>query len=98
MAAVPPALDAPCGRVMGDVSSMFVVYLLEWHQWRPDGPELVRSLWPAARAAAKWQVDRAARLGLPEFLVDSYECVPMAAPSHKGARVSPVSPCYALQL
>lgn len=26
-------IDIPCGRVMSDVSSMFIVYLLELYKW-----------------------------------------------------------------
>mmetsp|Transcript_14855 Transcript_14855/g.47769 ORF Transcript_14855/g.47769 Transcript_14855/m.47769 type:complete len:478 (+) Transcript_14855:1433-2866(+) len=76
MDGVPPRLDAPCGRVMGDVSSMFVVYLLEWWRWTADEPSaasLVVELWPAARAAARWQMARAAESGLPTRLVDTYD-------------------------
>uniref|UniRef100_A0A7S3W415 Glycosyl-hydrolase family 116 catalytic region domain-containing protein n=1 Tax=Emiliania huxleyi TaxID=2903 RepID=A0A7S3W415_EMIHU len=76
MDGVPPRLDAPCGRVMGDVSSMFVVYLLEWWRWTADEPSaasLVVELWPAARAAARWQMDRSAESGLPTRLVDTYD-------------------------
>ena len=36
MDAVPSKLDQACGRVMGDVSSMFIVYLLELMQWTDD--------------------------------------------------------------
>ena len=49
MDAVPPMLDQPCGRVMGDVSSMFIVYLLELMQWT-DNTAIVAELWPAAKA------------------------------------------------
>merc|ERR1712070_366515 len=33
MGAVDPGLDRGCGRVMSDVSSMYVVYLLELYKW-----------------------------------------------------------------
>jgi len=72
MAAVPPKLDAPCGRVMGDVSSMFIVYLLELWQWTADA-DLLAELWPNAKAAAQWQIARAAEFGLPDKLVDTYD-------------------------
>ena len=76
MDAVPPKLDAPCGRTMGDVSSMFIVYLLELHRWGADDADaaaLVAELWPAARRAAQWQMGRASELGLPSHLVDTYD-------------------------
>jgi non-lysosomal glucosylceramidase len=72
MDAVPPKLDHACGRVMGDVSSMFIVYLLELLQWTGD-TAIVKELWPAAKAAAEWQIQRASISGLPDFLVDTYD-------------------------
>ena len=72
MDTVPPKLDQACGRVMGDVSSMFVVYLLELWQWTGD-TSIVKELWPAARAAAQWQIQRANISGLPDFLIDTYD-------------------------
>lgn len=76
MAAV-PALDTPSGRTMGDVSSMFIVYLLELWQWGGD-EEAVRELWPAARRAAQWQMARAGTWqvggqGLPVHVIDTYD-------------------------
>ena len=77
MDATPPKLDAPCGRVMGDVSSMFIVYLYEYFQWGPveTSSQLVKPLWPAARKAAAWQMARANRtaIHLPDHLVDTYD-------------------------
>ena len=72
MDAVPAKLDQACGRVMGDVSSMFIVYLLELLQWTGDTAG-VRELWPAARAAATWQMARANTSGLPDYLIDTYD-------------------------
>ena len=75
MDAVPPKLDVPCGRTMGDVSSMFIVYLLELWQWTAD-EDFLRELWPAAKAAAEWQMDRAdnpSAPGLPHHLIDTYD-------------------------
>ena len=72
MDAVPAKLDTPCGRVMGDVSSMFIVYLLEMYQWMND-TAAVRELWPVAKEAARWQINRSATHGLPDHLVDTYD-------------------------
>ena len=60
---------------MGDVSSMFITYLLEIYQWTADDA-FVREMWPAAKAAALWQIDRAhnpSAPGLPHHLVDTYD-------------------------
>ena len=77
MTATPPELDAPCGRVMGDVSSMFIVYLLEYIAWghAETSWEVVFPLWPVARAAAAWQMRRANRsaINLPDHLTDTYD-------------------------
>ncbi|KAL1521790.1 hypothetical protein AB1Y20_021443 [Prymnesium parvum] len=73
MDATPARLDRPCGRVMGDVSAMFVAYAYALWQWTADAP-LVASLWPHAKRAAQWQLDRAAEGGgLPLHLVDTYD-------------------------
>ena len=57
---------------MGDVSSMFIVYLLELMQWT-DNAAVVQELWPTAKAAATWQMTRANTTGLPDFLIDTYD-------------------------
>ena len=72
-----PKLDTPGGRTMGDVSSMFIVYLLELWQWGND-ETLVRELWPAAKRAAQWQMTRAETWqpggqGLPRNVIDTYD-------------------------
>ena len=81
MGPVPSQMEAPCGRVMGDVSSMFVVFLLEFWRWGPvaESAKLLLELWPTARGAAGWQMARARRtsLGLPDFLVDTYDGLQM---------------------
>ena len=79
MDAVPTRLDVPCGRVMGDVSSMFVLYAYELWRWTAD-VALVVELWPVAKRAAQWQLDRAAAGGgLPRFMVDTYDGAPFGA-------------------
>ncbi len=35
-------IDVPCGRVMSDVSSMFIVYLLELYRWAGDTESVQR--------------------------------------------------------
>ena len=72
-----PELDTPSGRTMGDVSSMFIVYLLELWQWGHD-EAIVRELWPAAKRAAQWQMARAETWqhdgqGLPRNVIDTYD-------------------------
>ena len=66
---------------MGDVSSMFIIYLYEYRLWGPTdtSEDLVKQLWPSAKKAAIWQMNRANRtsLNLPDFLVDTYDGLAM---------------------
>ena len=71
--AIPPKLDTPCGRVMGDVSSMFIVYLLEIWQWTGDAA-FVREMWPAAKKAAEWQMARANASAGRFYFMCGYSC------------------------
>ena len=43
--AIDPGLDKGCGRVMSDVSSMYIVYVLELYKWQND-TETLHTLWP----------------------------------------------------
>ena len=75
-------LEFGCGRVMCDVSSMFIVYLLELHQWHSNFTrvqQVLTDLWPNAKRAAQWHLDRAAATGLPQYLVTTYDVVQLAA-------------------
>jgi non-lysosomal glucosylceramidase len=68
-----PRIDAGAGgRELGDVSSMFVVYVLELVRWG-GAPALARELWPQVRRAAQWQIGRSAEIGVPQFLCDTYD-------------------------
>jgi uncharacterized protein (DUF608 family) len=62
---------------MGDVTSMFIVYLLELWQWTAN-EDLLVELWPTAKRAAQWQIARAAQFGLPDKLVDTYDGLNLA--------------------
>ena len=53
------AFDAGCGRVMSDVSSMFILYLVELGRWGGDAATVARH-WPVAKRAAQWHLDQAA--------------------------------------
>jgi len=70
---------------MSDVSSMFIVYLLELLQWHPDPPdpqtnEFVKELWPNARKAAKWHMNRSNNSAhMPKYLVTTYDVLGMSA-------------------
>eukprot|EP00927_Polykrikos_kofoidii_P071217 TRINITY_DN67517_c0_g1_i1.p1 TRINITY_DN67517_c0_g1~~TRINITY_DN67517_c0_g1_i1.p1 ORF type:complete len:1064 (+),score=165.60 TRINITY_DN67517_c0_g1_i1:141-3332(+) len=72
MGGVDPNLDKGCGRVMSDVSSMYVVYLLELYKWAND-TESVKAFWPIAKKAAQWHIDVAKESGVPEKQCNTYD-------------------------
>ena len=53
--------DHGCGRKMSDVSSMYIIYLLELLKWAND-TALVKELWPSAKRAAEWLRNMAAQM------------------------------------
>ena len=65
---------------MSDVSSMFIVYLLELLQWHPDNTtnDVVAELWPAAKRAAEWHMNVSVEEGIPTHLVTTYDVLGMA--------------------
>ena len=67
-----PILDEPSGRVMADVSSMFLVYILELYRWANDSATL-HELWPNAKLAAQWHINISAEYGVPTHLVNTYD-------------------------
>ena len=66
------AFDAGCGRVMSDVSSMFILYLVELGRWSGDTATVVRH-WPVAKRAAQWHLQEAASSGLLERMCNTYD-------------------------
>ena len=67
---------------MSDVSSMFIVYLLEILQWHPDPAtnKFVEELWPYAKRAAQWHLDISREGGgLPKYLVTTYDVLHLVA-------------------
>ena len=65
-------LDKGCGRLMSDVSSMFIVYVLELLRWGNDTTTL-DELYPAVKRAAEWQMSVSVGDGLPQHLVNTYD-------------------------
>ena len=61
---------------MSDVSSMFIVYLLEILQWHPDPAtnKFVEELWPYAKRAAQWHLNISEEGdGLPMYMITTYD-------------------------
>ena len=61
---------------MSDVSSMYVLYVLELYKWGGD-IAMLKELWPAAKKAAQWHIDSSIDDGLPNYLCNT---VSAAAP------------------
>lgn len=64
--------DRGCGRQMSDVSSMFIVYLLELYKWAND-TEILEELWPVAKNATLWQMSKSIEQGIPKNLCNTYD-------------------------
>ena len=69
-------MDIGNGRVMSDVTSMFITYILEMYTWSSDSSILavIRGLWPNTKRAAQWQLNITQSNGyLPIYLVSTYD-------------------------
>lgn len=64
--------DRPGGRQMGDGCTAFILALYQNYLWTGD-EEFLDSLWPNAKKAAQWQIDRCAEHGLPNNLNNTYD-------------------------
>ncbi|KAK6191696.1 hypothetical protein SNE40_003314 [Patella caerulea] len=69
---IKPVIDLPGGRVMSDVSSMFIVYLLELYKWGNE-QEFASSLWPFAKKAAEWHMVSAEKYGTLYRIQNTYD-------------------------
>ena len=69
---IDPGLDKGCGRVMSDVSSMYITYVLELYRWQGD-TETLHALWPVVKNAANWQMNVSAADGTPAYLCNTYD-------------------------
>ncbi|XP_019862650.1 PREDICTED: uncharacterized protein LOC109591341 [Amphimedon queenslandica] len=70
-----PRVEYGCGRTMSDVSSMFIVYLLELLTWHDDpySQQVVRDLYNASKKAAQWHMSVSTAEGIPIHMVDTYD-------------------------
>jgi len=50
-----PEFDTPCGRVMSDVSSAYMMYVSEFLLWAND-TDLAAELYPSVKKAAIWHM------------------------------------------
>ena len=66
---------------MSDVSSMFIVYLLELITWHDDpySQQVVKDLYNASKKAAQWHIDESIAEGIPGHLVDTYDVLALGA-------------------
>jgi non-lysosomal glucosylceramidase len=65
-------LDQPGGRDMGDSSTVFVLGVWQYYLWTGDR-QFLDSMWPHARSAALWQIERSKTYGLPQYLQSTYD-------------------------
>ncbi|ESO93556.1 hypothetical protein LOTGIDRAFT_161662 [Lottia gigantea] len=65
-------IDVPSGRVMSDVSSMFITYLLELLRWGNE-QDFAKELYPNAKKAAQWHILSARSSGTLIRMVNTYD-------------------------
>lgn len=74
-----------CGRTLSDVSSMFIVYLLELQTWYQDTnitSVVLQDLWPHAKLAAEWQMNVSKTDKIPNHLQNTYDILGLNAYPH----------------
>lgn len=71
-------IDTPCGRVMSDVSSMLIVYILEMYQWGGD-IDLLKEMYPVIVKAADWHISTTGSYGIPIRLQNTYDVLALNA-------------------
>lgn len=59
-----PQLDDACGRVMSDVSSMYIQYVYELYKWNND-TALLKASYPHVKKAALWHISTCDKYGVP---------------------------------
>eukprot|EP01060_Flectonema_neradi_P034788 TRINITY_DN6212_c0_g2_i1.p1 TRINITY_DN6212_c0_g2~~TRINITY_DN6212_c0_g2_i1.p1 ORF type:complete len:973 (+),score=112.61 TRINITY_DN6212_c0_g2_i1:37-2955(+) len=69
---IDPVFEHGCGRKMSDVSSMYIVYLLELLRWNND-TDFVREWFQTAQRAAEWQISVSTYHGMPYRLQTTYD-------------------------
>ena len=66
---------------MSDVSSMFIVYLLELLTWHDDpySWQVVKDLYNVSKKAAQWHMEESFTDGIPSYMVDTYDVLGLGA-------------------
>ena len=62
----------PIAEPKGDSATLLILSIYRDYLWTADRTFL-DALWPAAKRTAQWQIDRCARYGLPDRLVNTYD-------------------------
>jgi non-lysosomal glucosylceramidase len=65
-------IDSSQARDMGDCTSTFILGVYNQYLWSADR-RFLGELWPAAKKAAQWQIDRSRSFGLPARLNNTYD-------------------------
>eukprot|EP01064_Diplonema_japonicum_P031942 TRINITY_DN5885_c0_g3_i1.p1 TRINITY_DN5885_c0_g3~~TRINITY_DN5885_c0_g3_i1.p1 ORF type:complete len:905 (+),score=206.99 TRINITY_DN5885_c0_g3_i1:218-2932(+) len=72
MGGIDAGFEHGCGRVMSDVSTMYIIYLLELLKWNND-VAFVKEWYPIAKKAAEWQIAVSTVSGMPYKLQTTYD-------------------------
>jgi hypothetical protein len=70
-------MDSGGGRIMGDVTSIFILEALQVWRQTADRPWLA-SIWPSLIRAVEWEVGRSKGLGLPTQVCTTYDYLEIA--------------------
>ena len=65
-------MDNPHGRVNGDACTIFMLGTYATYKWTGDR-NFLDDMWPHIKDAAKWQLKRSEKFGLPDHLVSTYD-------------------------
>ena len=85
MGGIDANLDKGCGRIMSDVSSMYIIYILELLKWHND-TDFAREMFASAKKAADWHVSVSTFHGMPYKLETTYDV--LAFPRYDAASYS----------
>eukprot|EP01121_Diplochlamys_sp_Union-15-3_P001413 TRINITY_DN11225_c0_g1_i1.p1 TRINITY_DN11225_c0_g1~~TRINITY_DN11225_c0_g1_i1.p1 ORF type:complete len:429 (-),score=64.03 TRINITY_DN11225_c0_g1_i1:2-1288(-) len=69
-------IDNPGGRVMGDVTSAFIIEAYQIYEWTGD-TAFLNQIWPQIKNAISWQINISKKYGLPSYMTCTYDILSM---------------------
>ncbi len=66
------SLDDCKGRMMGDTCTTFLLEVYQYYLWTGD-ENFLSAIWPSAKKAAQWQINRSVEFDLPNRLNNTYD-------------------------